>query len=202
VDWGYTNEYAIVVSAILPNDTLLVVDTFAAPGQELDDCVRIATEIKERWNIQTFYCDPAYPAYVKTFNRKGLRAPKFTKDVARGIEAVRGRIVDSTGIRRMVIVDTPNNSRLIEGFQTYHWKLNAKGEPTDTADHTEESDIMDATRYLCENLFGKKDTKASIIYAGDTINPKDPKPLQNKINELATDNQKLSKNTNGPRIVW
>jgi hypothetical protein len=204
VDWGFTNEYAVVVSVMMPNNHMIIVDTFAAPGQELEDCVRIATEMKERWNIDTFYCDPAYPAYIKTFNRNGLKSPKFTKDVARGIESVRSVVADSANIRRLFILDTINNKRLIDGFSTYHWKLNAAGEPTDKPDHTEESDIMDALRYLCENTNSKNNRKILSTYS-ENDNGKfldKDNPLGHKIKQLAVEDQEPSQKNKKIRITW
>lgn len=202
VDWGYTNEFAVVVGITLPNQTLMLVDVFAAPGQELDDCVKICLELKDKWNISRFWCDPAYPAYVKTFNGKGLLSPKFTKDVARGIEAVRGRIVDSSNTRRFFVVKTINTERLSEGLGTYHWKLNAQGNPTTTPDHTEESDIMDALRYLCENLFGHKNKKPTLLMGDAPKKIDNAKPLLHKVKELATNEQKPSTNKVGPKMIW
>jgi hypothetical protein len=204
VDWGYTNEYAIIITAFLPGGQSIILDTFAAPDYELDDCVQVALELQEQFGIQKFWCDPAYPAYVKTFNRKGLISPKFVKDVPMGIEAVRGRIVDAGNRRWMYILKTPNNERLITGMGTYHWKIDAQGNATDKPDHTDESDIMDGKRYLYQNVYGKKGK----IYYTSTKGAKSPQLVANKekmegkIKELATSNVKSVKLKSKKRIFW
>jgi len=156
VDWGYTNEFAITVAAFMPGGKSFVLYNFAAPNFELDDCVKIALEIQERFGVQKWWADQAYPAYIKTFNRKGLKCPQFKKDVPLGIESIRGRIIDSINNNWMFILNIEENQRLIAGFGTYHWKLDAQGNPTDNPDHTEESDIMDSIRYLFQNMYGSK----------------------------------------------
>lgn len=156
VDWGYTNQFAIVVAARLTGGVALILDKFTAPGFELSDCVRVGKEIQEKYNVSRFWCDPASPSYIQTFNREGMVSPKFTKDVDKGITAVRTQIVNGANARRLFILDTPNNQSLINAMGSYHWKMDAQGNPTSQPDHTEESDEMDALRYLVDNMFSGK----------------------------------------------
>jgi hypothetical protein len=203
LDWGYTNEFAVVVAAILSKNEILILDTFAAPNLELEDCVKICTELRDKYKISKFWCDQAYPAYIKTFNRKGLKCPPFTKDVAIGIEAVRGKIIDSSNKRYMYILDTENNKRLIKGFSTYHWKINGQGESTDQIDHTEESDIMDALRYLFQNLFGiAKKVFFSMTNAKKPIFSNNEDIMANKVKELATETIKKDEKETKKKVFW
>ena len=204
VDWGYTNEFAIIVAALLPNGISIIIDMYAAPDLELDDCVKIAKEMKEKYNISKFWCDQAYPAYIKTYNRNGLSSPKFTKDVPLGIEAVRGRIVNSMNKRSLYVLKTDNLERLIKAFGTYHWKLDAQGNITDRPDHTEESDIMDGVRYLYQNVYGKKSKMTFAVASGDKrkVSTNHSDRMAAKINELATSDDKKPKSKAKKRILF
>lgn len=204
VDWGYTNEYAIIVVVILPSGQSIILDIFAAPGLELDDCVKIALDLQERYSIDKFWCDQAYPAYLSTFNKNGLSSPKFTKDVPLGIEAVRKQIVNANNRRSLFVLKTERNERIIKAFGTYHWKLNAAGDPTDIADHTEESDVMDALRYAYQGTYGKKSKINFTVASADksAISINNNTRMSAKISELATDNVEKTKKTTKRRILF
>jgi hypothetical protein len=196
LDWGFTNQFAMVTGLVLPDGKCIILDTFAAPELELDDCVRIAQELKDKLFYQKIWPDPAYPANIKTFNRKGLKCGKFTKDVPMGIEAVRERIINSANRRNLFVINTDNNKRLIDGFGTYHWKMDAQGNPTDQPDHSAESDIMDAIRYLFQNIYGKKG-KITLSQMGATnpqLSADNSTRMLDKIKQLATEDEKTSQN--------
>ena len=203
-DFGYTNEHAITVAAILPGGISLILDTFAAPDLELDDCVKISLEMQEKYAISKWWCDQAYPAYIKTYNRNGLKSPKFTKDVPMGIEAVRKCIVNATNKRSLFILKTDNNERLITAFQKYHWKLDAQGNITDKPDHDEHSDVMDGCRYLYQNVYGKKNKINFSMATGDKKNVSNnhADQMTAKISELATNDAKKPRTTTKKRILF
>ena len=204
VDWGYTNEFALIVVAILPNKESFILDFFAAAELELDDCVAIALEMQEKYNISKFWCDQAYPAYLKTFNRKGLTSPKFTKDVPLGMECVRGRIVNSANKRSLFVLKTERNQRLIESFGTYHWKIDAQGNITDRPDHTHESDLMDAVRYLYQCVYGNKSKVSFMIASGENkqLSTNHSERMTAKISELATSDAKKIKQKGKRRVLF
>lgn len=157
VDWGSTNASAFIVGVVIPNGDFWILDCYAQTDLELDDLVAKGLELQELYNIQKFYVDQAYPAYIKTFQKKGMRCPKFTKDVMGGIQITRGQICDSLGRRRLKIVQTNNNKAMINMFKTHHFLLNAQGELTDNPDNTKETaDLADSLRYMCQNLFSPK----------------------------------------------
>lgn len=204
VDWGYTNEFSVVVAALMPGGNSFILYNFAAPGLELDDCVKICLDIKERFGVQKWWADQAYPAYIKTFNRKGLTCPKFDKDVPLGIEAVRGRILDSNNSKWLYVLKTNENQRLIDGFGTYHWKLDAQGNATDKPDHTEESDIMDSVRYLYQNAYGSRKKMIFASASGDNRRESTDNSdrMKAKIEELAIKDKEKSKTKGSKKIFW
>jgi len=164
MDYGYSANHAMVVGALLPSGEFLVLDCYSRPELELDDIKVVCEEWQKKYRITKWFPDPAYPAYNKTLG-KIVPVHKFTKDVPMGIEAVRGVVINSANRRKMKILMTLNNMVLIDGFGVYHWKLHhVTKEPTDEPDDTgDEADILDAFRYLCQNLFGK--TKGKVGFA-------------------------------------
>lgn len=204
VDWGYTAEFAIVVVAKLSAGESIVLDTFAAPEQELADCVRIAKQLRDKYGIMKFWCDQAYPAYIKEFNKNGLKSPEFTKDVPLGIESVRGRILDSNNTRRFFILKTDNNERTITGVSKYHWVIDAQGNPTDKPARTDESDILDALRYAYQNMYGRKTSITFSAASGeksyDSLN--NAERMAKKIQDLAINDDKTVKNNKKKQILW
>ena len=177
-DWGYTDYTVLLIIALMPGGEAWLLDTFIMQHLELDDIVKYGKELQDGWNVDRWYVDQNYPAYLKTLKRKaGMKCPKFTKVVEDGITGLQGKIVDSNNVRRLFILDTPNNKPMIDAFGEYKWQLDGKGEIIEGKPYHDKegvADLMDALRYPAQNLFikGKKPTFAS---SGD---PKDMKPQQ------------------------
>jgi hypothetical protein len=153
VDWGYTHNFSIVVSTVIPNGEWWILHTVVVPGLELDEMVKIALELKQIYGIKRWHPDNAQPSFIKTFNSKGLTCIPFKKDVDAGIEAVRTQVIDASGCRRLKIIKTPDNEFLMQAFEMHHFKLDAGGLPTKEPDDKEYADPMDCTRYGAQNLF-------------------------------------------------
>ena len=168
-DWGYNHFSAFITGCKVPNGDFWILDTFAQSELELDDLVRVGLELKEMYNVQKFFVDQAYPAYIATFKRKGMNCPKFTKDVMGGIQMVRGQICDSLGKRRLKVIKTDRNEMLLNGLKSHHFMLNAQGQLTQNPDDESWSDVMDALRYMGQNLFSAKGGAPAIS--------KDPAPV-------------------------
>lgn len=183
LDWGYTKEFAFQIYCHLPWGDVWVLDTFGMPELELDDQVGYATQHKEKYGVQKWWVDPAYPANKKTFNKRGLKSPDFTKDVMGGIEALRGLVVDSLGNRKLkIIVANPEveedrlgngNQKLISAFKVHHFKLDAQGNITKHPDDGEFADTMDGARYYAQNMHG---AKSSGLLVGKDDKDRDQKP--------------------------
>jgi hypothetical protein len=160
VDWGYTHDFTIIIMAMLPNGEVWVVDSFAAPGLEMADMLRVAIPYNDKYRVQAWFCDPAYPANVKTFTRNRMRSPKFTKDVMAGIEAVRSKITDGVGKRLFKIINRPENKKLITALTKHRFKLDGQGNiTTEPDDERGIADLCDALRYLAQNKFPIKGTQ-------------------------------------------
>jgi hypothetical protein len=170
-DWGFTDFTSLVVLALLPTGKIWLVDSMMDTGWELDDIVKRCVVLQEKWNIDTWYVDQNYPAYIKTLRKKGLKVPDFTKVVADGISALQSRIVDASNVRRFFVLDIPENKAVIEMFGKYKWSLDGKGDIIDGKPYHDKegwSDIADSIRYPMQNLFSKNKMSFSMAESDKT----------------------------------
>jgi hypothetical protein len=164
-----------------------VLDTFIQQHLELDDIVKYGKEMQDTWNVDRWYVDQNYPAYLKTLKRKAnMKCPKFTKVVEDGITGLQGKIVDSQNIRRFFVLDTPNNRKVIDSFGEYKWQLDGKGEIIEGKPYHDKdgvADVMDALRYPAQNLF-IKGKRLSMMTTGDPKDMNKPQTIE-KNQEIA-----------------
>lgn len=154
VDWGYTHDFTIIIMAMIPNGEVWVMDSFAAPGFEMADMVRVAVPYRDKYKVQAWFCDPAYPANCKTFTRNQMRSPKFTKDVMAGIESVRSKITDGIGKRLFKVINRHENKKLITAMGKHRFVLDGQGNITTEPDNDRGvADLCDALRYIGQNKF-------------------------------------------------
>lgn len=164
VDWGFTHDAVVTIVARLPDGQIWVFDCFASPGLEFSDMLETGIKFRDRYYPQKWFCDPAYPANVKSFNSNGMRSPKFTKDVAAGVEAVRSKITNASGKRLFKVIKTPTTNKLIEAMSKHRFLLDGAGNPTAKPDDEPQvADICDTLRYIGENLFPVKGPKKPIM---------------------------------------
>lgn len=180
VDWGFTHDAVIVVVAKLPDGQIWVLDCFASPGLEFSDMLDIGCKFRDRYGPQKWFADPAYPSHLKSFNKNGMKCPSFTKDIVAGIEAVRSKIVSSTGKRLFKVIKTPTTQKLIEAMSKHRFLLDGAGNPTAKPDdEIQVADICDSLRYIGQNLFPVKGPQKPIYQ----ITGDDGKPLDGNTEE-------------------
>lgn len=178
VDWGYTHDAVILIVAMLPNGEVWVVDCYAAPGLEFSDVLMVAISFRDRYNIYKWFCDQAMPSHVKSFNKNGMKSPKFTKDVMGGIESIRSKIIRGDGKRLFKIVETPNTRKVITSIQKHRFKLDGQGNVTlEPDDQRGIADICDSARYIGQNLFPVKGPqKPEVAWTDGGYNKKENDP--------------------------
>jgi hypothetical protein len=153
VDWGFTHDAVIIVMAKLDNGEIWVLDCFSSPGLEFSDVLDVAMKFRDKYNVEKWWCDQAYPANIKSFNKNGMRSPKFTKDVPGGIEAIRNKIVNASGYRFLKVLATESNKKVISAMTKHKFILDGQGNVTNTPDDEPGiSDICDAIRYFGQNV--------------------------------------------------
>lgn len=173
VDWGSTAAQAFVVTALLPSGDWWIIESYAITEMEFDEILELGKKIRDKYLPRRWYADTNQPIFRKAFAKNGMKTVDFKKDVSGGIECVRGRVIDSFGKRRLkIIVDPENpslNKTILLGFKRHHFKTDGVGKPTNDPDDGELwSDVMDALRYIAQNIFSAKGQKP---VAGQTVEP-------------------------------
>jgi len=155
-DWGFTHD-AVIGTVAFPADEIWVLDFFSSPNMEFSDILEVAFKYRDRYEPGRWWPDPARPEFIVTFNKHGMRCPKFTKDVIGGISALRSKIIDGTGRRKFKVINTENNKKVISALSKHKFILDANGNPTDRPDdEIQIADICDTLRYIAQNCFPVK----------------------------------------------
>lgn len=158
MDFGFTHNFAVVTLATY-GQWILVLDCYAQAGLELDDKVANSEYLKTVYGNPAIYPDPAYPADIKTFRRKGFRMKEWDKNagsVKAGIEIVRALLWSARGTTRLFFLkDDPGVELLLKHVESYKFKVDAAGEVTDVPDETDD-DEPDALRYVVMNVAGSQ----------------------------------------------
>jgi len=185
VDFGFTHDFVILCAAKIPNGEWWLMETYSCPGLEFDDMLGVAKSFRDKYYPVKWYCDTAMPAYIKSFNKNGMRCQDFKKDVLGGIAAVRSKIVNSSGKRTLKIIENENNKRLIEAISKHRFQLDSLGNVTpQPADEPSIADKCDALRYLGQNLWHVRGTyKPSVEYTDDPGKVGMPKTNSHSVNE-------------------
>jgi hypothetical protein len=187
VDWGHAHDSVITIVAKLPTQEIWVLDCFAVPGLEFSDVLLAAISYRDKYNIQKWFCDGAQPANVKSFNRNGMKSPKFIKDVMGGIEAVRSKITNASGARLFKVIDTPNTRKVVSAIIKHRFLLDGQGNVTTEPDDTRGvADICDTLRYIGQNLFPVRgDQKPEVSWTD--IKDANARPENPTVNEQMKD---------------
>lgn len=86
VDWGYTHPFVIVVRAITPAGGHFQIGEFYQTELTIDKKVDAARRLKSVFGIEMFYCDPARPDDIASFNQAKLSAIGADNDIRSGID--------------------------------------------------------------------------------------------------------------------
>jgi PBSX family phage terminase large subunit len=142
VDWGFANPGVIEVAGVDTDDNMMLVEEAYSPGRRIGEWVEVAKQMRDRWDIKRFYCDPSEPDYINAFNEAGLKAEGANNSVNPGIQAVKARLA---GIKPQLTVFA-GVAHYPDECEQYIWATNQHGikdVPVKAKDHTQ-----DAVRYL------------------------------------------------------
>ncbi len=151
LDWGWNDPCSLVVVAECQDGRAYVVEELYESHLPLESLSQRLHALKQKWNIETFFCDHSRPEISDSLRRTGL--PCKTKNVAQietGISMVDARV--RTGHLR--VFDTCRN--LINESKIYQRK------PDKNSDYTEKpvdknNHLMDSLRYAITGLdFGRR----------------------------------------------
>jgi len=140
--------------AVIPNGEVWIIDAFSSPKLEIQDLLPVAINFRDKYKPRKWYCDQAMPAYIKAFVRNGMACPRFVKDVAGGIGAVRSKVLTATGHRFLKILETDSTKKVRMAITKHKFLLDGQGQVTQTPDDEAGiADICDALRYIGQNVF-------------------------------------------------
>jgi hypothetical protein len=157
IDWGYVHDFVIVICAVLPNEEVWLMETYAAPGLEFVDQLEIAKTFRDKYNVSKWFADTAYPQHIKSFTKNGMKCPPFTKDVFGGIESIRSKITNAAGKRLFKVIANESNKKAISAILKHRFQLDGQGNVTLKPDDERGiADICDALRYVGQNMWPVK----------------------------------------------
>ncbi len=140
VDWGFANPGVMLVCGLDGDGTLYVLHEEYRKKTPIDEWVNVARQLRERWGVVRFICDPSNPDNIRRLRDGGLVAEPADNAVQAGITAVRARI---TPRPRLYVAQAAANLR--REFELYAWSQGRAGmrdEPIKANDHA-----LDALRY-------------------------------------------------------
>lgn len=150
VDWGYTNQFAVVVRAIHKYQKLdIQIDERYEKYKTADDKIKICQMLKHKWDIESFHCDNNEPATIEAFNRSGLNAipcKKYKGSLEDGIlEHVQ---LIKSGYYKIVYELNPHT---IDEYEMYHYPED-KGDEGNLSDKPVDADnhLMTANMYCTQ----------------------------------------------------
>lgn len=210
-DWGNTDETSMGVFAKITGGMTWMVDLLSAPDMEIPEIKEKIKFFTEIYKIKKWFCDSAYPAYIKMLKKTdtiygkipATGVKKGAESVIDGITCVQSRIVDADNVRHFKVLKTQSNERVFDAFETYKWKLDGKGNSIDgKPEHGKDgvADIMDMIRYYFYSTFGKG---KNIHFSYELENVKQrPTSLKGKIMELSDKNGSPKKSGKNKGLVW
>lgn len=157
MDFGYTHNFSCIVGA-LDGNRCFVLDVLSQAELEVEQQIELCDSTIRHCSPR-IYADSENPEAIKRFFKKGYRIKKVEKgpgSVISGIEVVRGALRPAMGEPRLFFLRGDDGCELLaKRLSSYHWKLDAAGEPSDIPDD-DKDDEADALRYLVMSVFGKR----------------------------------------------
>lgn len=135
VDWGWEHWGAIVVIGVRAG-SYYVIEEHAAQHKHINNWIITAKDIIRRYGNIPFYCDPARPEHVASFQEAGINAFLGNNRVLSGIEAVATLMTN-----KQFFIVYSQCPRFRDEIYKYIWKKNT-GEPL-----KENDDVLCAIRY-------------------------------------------------------
>jgi PBSX family phage terminase large subunit len=144
VDWGYANPGVILIFGVDGDSRMWLIHEEYQRQRRVEDWATLARQLQEVYGVQTFYCDPSEPEYLRMFEAAGCYTENAINDVLPGIQAVKNRLATRGDGRPRLLVSVDAVNTLVE-FEQYQWLEGREGlrdQPRKANDHA-----MDALRY-------------------------------------------------------
>jgi len=146
IDFGYTNPTAMLAVGVDGDGRLWVLDEIYERRLNSEQIVARAKLLRQKWQIERFFCDPSGAEHIATLQAQGIPAYPGNNAVLPGIQQVAALLaVQGDGLPRLLVVGD-NCPHLLKEFEQYSWS--EKGDqPLKCNDHA-----MDALRYVAMEM--------------------------------------------------
>lgn len=155
VDWGYTNPFAVVTIAVLPTGEYRQISETYQTGLTIEKKVEVARRLQKVLRVEKFFCDPASPDDIASFNVAGLHAVAADNNIRRGIDLVSEHII--TRNFRIFRGAAPHT---VDELDTYHYPMpkdiDADKDVKEDLPVKQNDHLMDALRYCLVMLEGDR----------------------------------------------
>ena len=166
VDWGFANPGAMLVVGYDGDGRGYVLEEVYKRRQRIEEWAVEAHRLHTKWRVETFYCDPSEPDYIRELNKQvGVNAVGANNSVNPGIQAVQARLVFREDDRARLVVH-PDCGNLITEFEQYQWASDRDGVHRDVVNKTNDH-AMDALRYA---VMGQDGGNETIVTVGNYAN--------------------------------
>lgn len=146
IDWGWSNPSVIAVVGIDGDGRAYVLEEFYKSQTTVDEHIRIAQELKEKYNIVRFFADPSEPEHIMKFNNAGLLTVEAKNDVLPGIAKVSSMLrIQEDGKPRLIV--NASCVKTINEFQMYRYPNKKEDRPVQENPMKMFDHAMDAIRY-------------------------------------------------------
>ena len=147
IDWGYTNNLAIVVYGFSSSGVAFGCEEFVVNHAGNDKLILKCDEIRRKWNVERFFCDPAEPKSIQDLNIHGIPASKanITDRVYRA-SRVASRL-EKTDMNTYRLYLSPDMKETIRAFRFSGDKVEDPRKLKETKSGRPGDDPLDATEY-------------------------------------------------------
>lgn len=149
VDFGYNNPSVIEVVGQNSDGYKRVLYEDYARRRTDDELARVAAQLRDEFQIDTFFCDPSDPPAIAKLVEAGCHAVTADNEVLAGISEVKRNLRRLHG--KPVLTVSPECANTIAEMEQYEWLVDKGGgtrdKPRKSFDHA-----MDALRYALMGL--------------------------------------------------
>ena len=129
VDFGFTNPAVILAIGIDGDWRHYVFEEFYRTNVMDEEFIAKAKELKEKYRIQEFWCDPSEPMFIEKLNNAGCFAKKADNSILTGISSVTSKLEIKKDGKPALFIDHLKCPNMIKEMQSYRYSEKKDGKP-------------------------------------------------------------------------
>ena len=142
-DWGWADP-SVILPGLIGNDGLVhFPEEWYKNRTPIETISEKALDLRDKWGIKTFWCDPSRPEYVSKFREYKLDSRKAKNEIDPGISAV-SRLIEKDLFR----MDFNQCPEMVREFECYQYSEDDQGKVLKDRPIDRDNHCMDAMRYL------------------------------------------------------